>query len=95
MVAEYFNEPDWEEYNNKNWDDVSAHLYDNVLGGNAEYGWQDDFGKMLFDIAFVHTDASPDVNATARDMLYEWMETEYGIDFESEFDWDTWRENYG
>lgn len=29
-----------------------------------------------------------------RETLADYLSTEYGIDFESEFDWDTWREMY-
>lgn len=91
-MAYDFWEDDWESFNTKNWDDTPAQLYDDVMHGE---GWHDPFGKMLFDIAFINTDSQPDVVASARDMLIEWLADEYGIDFEQEFDWDTWREWYG
>jgi hypothetical protein len=95
MPSDFWETGDWEYNDSKGFGDDYGRLYDDVFGGQAELGWQDDFAKMLFDIAFVHPDESPDVNASARDMLYEWMEQEYGIDFEADFDWETWRELYG
>lgn len=93
MPEDYWNEPDWESHNTKNWDDAPAHLYDDLMHNHPD-GWEDQFGKMLFDIAFINPDESPDVNATARDMFREWLQDEYNIDLDSEFDWDAWREWY-
>lgn len=95
MVSEYWDSGEWESHDNKNFGEDYGRLYDDVFGEQAGSGWDDDFAKMLFDIGFVHPDEAPDVNAAARDMFFEWMDQEYGIDFEASFDWDTWRELYG
>jgi len=92
MPSDYWDSGDWQDFDNRDFGEGYGRLYDDLTGDD---GWQDDFAKMLFDIGFVHGDESPDVVSAARDMLNEWLDEEYGIDFDQEFDWETWRELYG
>lgn len=86
-----FYEDDWEDHNEHDWDARPANLWDDVTRGE---GWEDEYGKMLFDMVFIDPETA-DVRASAFDMLKDWFADEYGIDFEANFDWEAWREWYG
>lgn len=90
-MAHDFANDEWEEHNTQDWDTVPASLWDDVTDG---LGWQDDYGKMLFDGVFVDP-VDADTRQSMFDALREWMDSEYGIDFDAEFDWEGWREWYG
>lgn len=95
MPSDYWDTGEWSEYDNRGFGAEYGGLYDDLMGDASHGGWEDDFAKMLFDIGYVHGDEQPDVVAAAREMLNEWLADEYDIEFEAEFDWDTWRELYG
>lgn len=95
MPSDYWDSGDWEYHDDKNFGEDYGGLYDDLFRDHSEDAWSDGFAKMLFDIGFVHPDEAPDVVASAREMLAEWMAEEYGLDFDQEFDWETWRELYG
>jgi hypothetical protein len=84
--------PDWEEFNPYDWTQQVAEMWDDVTDG---LGWQsDDYGKMLFETAYIERGVSSDVRAHAREMLENWFENRYGWSFDDQFDWDSWREWY-
>lgn len=89
-MVEFYND-DWEDFNDLDWDTVPAGLWDDVTSGR---GWDDDYGKMLFDGVFVDP-VDSDTRAQMYNALVEWMGDEYGLDFADEFDWAGWREWYG
>lgn len=86
-----FYEPDWEEFNPLGWDDSIAHLWDSVTAGQSWAG--DDYAKQLFETAYIE-DASPAVRAYAREALADWFHSSYGLDWDDQFDWESWREWY-
>ena len=91
MASNYdFYNDDWEEQNEHEWDVVPAGFWDDVTSG---HGWDDEYGKMLFDLVFIDPDTS--IREQTYQALQEWMRDEYGIDFDAEFDWEGWREWYG
>jgi hypothetical protein len=85
-----FNNDDWEDFNSHDWEETPAWLWDQATDGQ---GWNDDYGRMLFDMVFVDP-----VDTTTResvfDALKDWFMDEYGVGFEDVFDWDAWREWY-
>lgn len=91
MPAEEFYEPDWEEYNPFGWDDSIAHMWDSVTHGQSWAG--DDYAKSLFATAYVD-DVDPAVRGYAREALSDWFQEEYGLDWDDQFDWESWREWY-
>lgn len=90
-MALAFYEDDWEQYNNQDWDDIPANLWDDVTRGE---GWEDDYGKMLFDMVFVDP-VEADIRAAAYEQLTSWFVDYYGYSFDEVFDWEAWREWYG
>jgi hypothetical protein len=91
VVAHDFYEDDWQEHNQFGWDTTPAGLWDDVTRGE---GWDDDYGKMLFEMVFVDP-IDADNRAIAYNTLVEWFHDEYDLDFEDVFDWEGWREWYG
>lgn len=88
---DFFRE-DWEEHNPHNWEDIPGQLWDDVTNGR---GWEDEYGKFLFDNAFIAEDLNSEERAHSRDLLKDWIIEEYGYDFDDVFDWETYREWYG
>lgn len=87
-----FHNPEWDEYNPQGWDTQVAHLWDDATNGA---GWEhDDYGKMLFDTAYIDEYASTSAKQVARDMLREYFEDQYGIDWDDAFDWEAFRDWY-
>lgn len=86
-----FNEPDWEEFNPLGWDESIAHLWDNVTDGGGWIG--DDYAKQLFETAYID-DVDPAVRAYAREQLADWYYEAFGLDWDDQFDWESWREWY-
>lgn len=85
-----FHNEDWESFNDHDWDETPAWLWDQVTDGR---GWNDDYGQMLYHMVFVDPETS-DVRLSVFDALREWFADEYGADFEAVFDWEAWREWY-
>lgn len=90
MAYNFYND-NWEDSNPHDWDNTPAGFWDDATQG---HGWDDEFGQMLFDMAFVDPETG-DVRAQAYRMLQEWFRDEYGLEFDEVFDWAGWREWYG
>lgn len=72
---------------------------------NAERGMWEDFdsfgvvddpvAQAMFHEAYFNFDHDSETINTLRDAFDDYMHSEYGIDFDSVFDWDAYRESYG
>lgn len=86
-----FNEPEWEEFNPLGWDESIAYLWDDATNGDA---WHNqDYAKRLFETAYIDN-VSPEVRAYARNQLVDWFRDTFDLDWDDEFDWDSWRDWY-
>jgi hypothetical protein len=73
------------------WDPEIRELFDETTHGEAQ---DDEFLQSLFDLAFVDMDVFMDDRTMGRELFAEWLEDNYGIDFDVEFDWGAWKEWY-
>lgn len=70
---------------------TEKYLYEGVFGDE----YRDRTAEALFHEAyFVRGQDDPERVAAIREALSDYMMQEYGIDFERDFDWETWRETY-
>lgn len=75
------------------WSHSEENLYADLAGSHG--GMLDDsFAQTLFDLGYFAPDLSYDERIIAQDYLNEWLENEYGLDFEESFDWEAYREAY-
>lgn len=76
------------------WSNTQEHLYGDI-GAHNEAIFQDELLKQAFDIGWFNMDVDHRFREAAREFVVEWLDTEYGIDFDEVFDWEAWREAYG
>lgn len=76
------------------WSSIEEHLFSEI-GEHNEAIFGDELLQQAFDIGWFDMDVGADYREAAREFVYEYLETEYGIDFDEVFDWDAWREAYG
>lgn len=78
------------------WYSTELVLFDQLINGNedigSDYRLQDLFDDALFNGFETLT---PEERSDALDELRDYLWDEYGIDFDQEFDWESWREWYG
>lgn len=70
---------------------TEQHLWDDAFG----HQFRDNTAEALFHAAYFDQDYTTDERRQIRNALDEYLADEYGIDFQDEFDWETWRESYG
>lgn len=77
----------------EDWEYDERELYKDLIGGEREaledYELQDLFHDALFDLEIDRLEREH-----AYQDLLDYLYDEYGIDFESEFDWEDYREWY-
>jgi hypothetical protein len=76
------------------WSSFEEDAFERIGAENA-FVFQDEMLQQAFDIGFFNMDVDKDYREAAREFVEEWLELEYGIEFDAVFDWDDWRENYG
>lgn len=76
------------------WSSIEERLFEDIGSRNANI-FDDDLLQAAFDIGWFDMNVSSDYREAAREFVYEWLDQEYGIDFDDVFDWDAWREAYG
>lgn len=76
------------------WSEIEERLFEDI-GERNELIFQDDLLQQAFDLGWFDMDIDHEYREAAREFVYEYLETEYGIDFDEVFDWDAWREAYG
>lgn len=86
------HDDEWAE--NLGWSGIEERLFEDI-GERNEQIFQDELLQQAFDIGWFDMDVGSDYREAAREFVYEWLESEYGIDFDEVFDWDAWREAYG
>jgi hypothetical protein len=64
------------------------------LGRQDDSIFRDNDLRNAYDIGWFNHDVDTDYRKAARDFVIEWLDIEYGIDFDAQFDWDEWRERY-
>lgn len=75
------------------WSSLEEALFSD-LGAFHDSVFQDQDLQNAFHLGWFDKSIDKDYREAAREFVYEWLEVEYGIDFDEEFDWDTWREEY-
>lgn len=73
------------------WSPFEKNLYENAFG---ELPYSDRTAETLYHEAFFNFDAREGEITALRDALSQYLAAEYGIDFNSSFDWDSWRDWY-
>lgn len=77
----------------QDWSETESEIWQNSFGDfDAFY---DPVAQTLYNEAFFNFDAREGEVSAIRNALEEYLATEYGIDFDAEFDWDAWRDAYG
>jgi hypothetical protein len=80
---------DWAE--GLDWSELEEELF-TALGNEAMLAdWR---AQELFDLGYFERDIASNERVWAREELQSYLEEYYNVDFQSEFDWETWRENY-
>lgn len=70
-------------------------LWLDAFAANADV-FYDPTAQALFHEAYFNPGGwESDQLAAIRDNLHDYLQEEYGIDFDEVFDWDAWREAYG
>lgn len=77
----------------QNWSDTESEIWQNSFGEFDVF--YDPVAQTLYNEAFFNFDAREGEVSAIRTALEEYLEREYGIDFDAEFDWDAWRDAYG
>lgn len=75
------------------WSETESEIWQSSFGDfDAFY---DPVAQALYNEGYFNFDIDPDQRAAIREALDEYMEHEYGLDFDDVFDWDAWRDAYG
>lgn len=83
-MADYFSEFE-------SWSPTEHALWDRMWGAEDVH---DDVAEALYHNGFYNFDVSHDDRMAIRESLSSYLSSEYGIDFQAEFDWESWREGY-
>lgn len=75
------------------WTDFQESMFADIGAANSAL-LDDDLLKQAFDIGFFDLDVDSAYREAAREFVHDWLATEYGVEFDTVFDWDLWRENY-
>ena len=75
------------------WSDAQEHLFQDIALNDDLLN--DAVLQQAFDIGWFSPDVDTEYREAAREYVIEWLDQEYGIEFDAVFDWDAWRENYG
>lgn len=84
---------DWERDIPGWWEPTEAELFNDLLGGEPEL-FQDPELQDIFHEALFDDDIDARSRAESYDDLIAYLWDEYGIDFEADFDWESYREWY-
>ena len=76
------------------WSSFEEDAFERIGAENALI-FDDDLLQQAFDVGYFNMDVDKDYREAAREFVTEWLEVEYGVEFDAVFDWDAWRENYG
>lgn len=77
----------------QDWSEKESEIWQNSFGDFDAF--HDPVAQTLYNEAFFNFDAREGEVSAIRTALEEYLATEYGIDFDAEFDWDAWRDAYG
>lgn len=80
-----WNDPLWSDRQKSLWTD-----FDDKHSGLVD----DRIAQTLFHEAYFNFDIDPNTRAAIRENLDAYLLDEYGVDFESEFDWKAYKEMY-
>jgi hypothetical protein len=82
---------DWAE--GLGWSAAEERLFEDVAVNDSLLG--DELFQQAFDIGWFSPDVDHSYREAAREYVVEWLDQEYGVEFDDVFDWDAWREQYG
>jgi len=75
------------------WSNAEERLFEDVAINDSLLN--DDIFQQAFDVGWFSPDVDDAYRAAAREYVEDWLEQEYGVQFDEVFDWDAWREQYG
>lgn len=78
----------------QDWSDVEFNLFDDVAGYDPEM-YNDRMLHALYDAALFDYDISKQDRKIIMREMRKYVLSKYGIDFDSVFDWEEFRRNYG
>lgn len=87
-----FNDDDWSE--GLGWSRTEELLFEN-LGRENQNVFEDELLQQAFDLGWFDMNVSSGYREAAREFVVEWLDSEYGVQFDDVFDWQAWREAYG
>lgn len=74
------------------WDDDEFRMFEDLdLPQDAE---SDRFVQLAYDMAFFDEHSDYETRMAMREFLFNFLQDEYGFDFNAEFDWDDYRAWY-
>lgn len=76
------------------WSSTEERLFEDI-GERNEQIFNDELLQQAFDVGWFDMNVSSEYREAAREFVIEWLDSEYGIEFDDVFDWDAWREAYG
>ncbi len=75
------------------WGEIEFNLYDSVASQHPAL-YNDRFTQAIYDAALFNWDMQRSDRAALLEALRDRMWDEYGVDFESVFDWESYRQAY-
>lgn len=75
------------------WSEIEFGLFENMAGHSPQM-YQDEWMQTLYDAALFDHDIATGDRSAILNALRDHMWDEYGMDFDSAFDWDGFREAY-
>lgn len=91
MANDVFDDDPFEYIDIKEWGSNEKVMYTDVFEGDEAY---DEYVAALYHEAYFNFDNNRDLKVAFRDRLDEYLLSAYGIDFQQDFDWETYREMY-
>ena len=73
---------DWSDFEKRLWDDFPDDVVD------------DRIAQAMYNDAYFNHDLTSDDRMAIRSAFSDYLDQEYGIDFDQIFDWDAWRDAY-
>lgn len=74
------------------WTDKQAEIYEDTFPNPTLSS--DPVVEALFFHGYMDMEIDTPERNAAREALYEYLNDEYGVDFDEVFDWEEWREQY-